>query len=274
MPSIRSTEILVRNVKSPFLILSIICFVVIKGNLLYGEAADLRETEVKKTSQVTETKDRTLTAATAQEIQDAVDSVGKHIASGVRVTIQIDNGAYDLVNTIKITGFYGGGMLLLQGDTTENMANELHTTQNVHLNGASLAGNVLVIEACSLKNVAIKNLKISYNASGGNQGIRADRNIFTGIYYCFFLGNGTEAPSGNGIYVLWQPCYVVKTCFTSGHSAVKGTELATVKIDKCSDTGTPPQYGVMVEDALAFIEGSQPAGSAANIKKVRGEVYY
>jgi hypothetical protein len=191
----------------------------------------------------------------------------------VVVTIRVVKGTHALHDTIRIRGFYGGGDLVLEGETTAPPAAKAHTAQETHLDGSALAGTAILVEACNLSSVAFRHLKVSYNAKDKHEGLRSDRNAFTSVDSCYFVGNSTEVPGSKGIYVLWHPCYIVRTCFTAGYSAIKGTELALVKVDKCSVVEPLPRYGVEVEDALAFIEGPLLRGSAAPMRNERGGLY-
>jgi len=76
-----------------------------------------------------------------------------------------------------------------------------------------------------------------------------------------------------GVYALWQTAYIRDSYFTSNKDGIKGSECAVVKNDDNDNHTTSPAYGLAVEDAIMFVEGTQPSGSTQAQSNTRGAFY-
>ena len=87
---------------------------------------------------------------TAAEIQALIDAVPKYIPGGNTVTFQFGTGTYTLSATLTFTGFYGGGIMEIQGNTAETNATIKHTTQDVILDSDGSAVNALTMNGLNV----------------------------------------------------------------------------------------------------------------------------
>lgn len=205
---------------------------------------------------------------TVTEIQELINDVGRNIPAGVVITLQFANGDYTLTSPLYFNGFYGGGQILVQGNTSETDANILHTTQDVVLDfttsvGFSIDGNKVKLLFQNLRIEVITALQCMFFSSTGGGDNR--------VQYCYCLVGGT---TGNGAGVFTQRgsvVQIVKTYFTGGLGAIWGLVNSQIYSSGNDDTGTLPLYGLRSDgNTVLGKDGTQPSGSTANEYTNRG----
>jgi len=207
---------------------------------------------------------------TATDINNEINTVGKYLPSGVVVTFQFANGTYSLDNILYFNGFYGGGRIHIQGDTSQT--NGLHTNHNVHLNfNNDTEGLYCLHNSCN--DVHIEHLKITVD--DGYRCILLHRACYSSVSYCYIINNGQISSSSRGIEVNnGQNTYLLNNYFSNNYYAIAVFECSKVNSTNNDDTGTQPKYGLRVALAADVGKnGTQPSGSTADeLVNVGGEV--
>jgi len=205
---------------------------------------------------------------TATQIQADIDEVGKYIPIGVNITFQFGNGTYSLDNQINFKGFYGGGAVLIYGNTTETNATVLHTTQDVILDFKGNAVDGIDVALCSIV-VYIFNLRIEVDDTHEPASF-TNCTAYNRVWYSYLLVNGT---SSNGFGVIAQQGTILDTrnnYFTGGTSGVYISNNSIGYSNGNDDTGTQPTYGIRANASVLYKSNTQPAGSTANENTVNG----
>jgi len=202
---------------------------------------------------------------TASDIQNLIDSVGRYIPPDVTITFQFADGTYSLDNRLLFNGFYGGGTIILAGNTSESNATDLHTTQSVHLDFSS--ANSYGIH-CRYTQVLIRltNLKITANTSGGYYAVQADNStVLVEVLYSYLLGNSDS--SGGCFRAFYCPSVrLVKTYLSNASIGIDSDWNSHIVSRNNDDTGTPPKYALRAYNGAVIAKSgaTQPSGSVTN----------
>ena len=200
---------------------------------------------------------------TTSEIQAEIDAVGKYIPYGVQIIFQFADGEYTLTDSLVFAGFYGGGTLVIQGNTTETNATSLHTTQEVYLDGTSLDNHAIQVYGVKLASVVLKNLKIGFKSASQYLGVYCQSVDYVKVLYCYLLGSGTS--QGTGAYFWSSKGDIQYNYFSNSRNAIYSTFISEVFSYNNDDTGTMPAYGLIAENTSLIGKAStQPSGSSAN----------
>ena len=169
---------------------------------------------------------------------------------------------------MQIQGFYGGGQINIQGNTSETNASTLHTTQEVVLDFKGNSTHGLRPQNNQVK-VFIYNLRIevddAYIAVVLQQSPSYNR-----LWYCYLLVNGTGA---NGYGLLANNSSSIETrsiYLTGGQNGLYAGQNTTVYSNITDDTGTQPQYGLRASSGIIYKSGTQPTGSTGNEQTTGG----
>lgn len=200
---------------------------------------------------------------TTEQIQSTINAVGKYIPYGVRITFQFADGSYELTSRLVFGGFYGGGELFIQGNTTENNATALHTSQMVHLDGSSL-NEVVYIESITLNQLVVRNLKITGQTTQNESCPLVLWNVSRAVVQYNYT-NGTSTTNGFGIKFYntqgWVEANYVSNVYWGIGSAFH-SQMFSYNND---DTGTMPVCGLHAHNASIIGKfETQPSGSSSN----------
>jgi len=200
------------------------------------------------------------------EMQALINAQPKNLG-GYTLTFQFGNGTYALGSgavSILFASFFGG-RLIIQGNRSETNANDLHTTQDVILSGASLGDHVIEVLRCNCSNVFVQNLRVDYDASASKNGIAILYCPgYNDVRYNYCLGDSTSG-SGAGIeFFRAGTAYAQENYVSQGAYGIQAADSVNLTSVNNDDTGTQPGYGLQAQSATIFKNGTQPAGSTAN----------
>lgn len=210
------------------------------------------------------------------EIQATIDNVGRCLGTPanpfVIITFQFADGTYNLTDRLYFSGFYGGGGIRLYGNRTEANHDELHTSQQVYLDGSSFNNHVIEIEGSSVW-FDILNLKIKANTGGEYYAIECAMIPNLWLPYNYLFGNSNSA--GAGLH-LWKCPGVVarKNYFGLAQYGIHA-EVSRVASQDNDDNGAgaQPVYGLRAKQAATIgKDGTQPSGSTGNESTASGGV--
>ena len=105
-------------------------------NVTYSDVGALSDTQQYSSN----TRTINISAGSSvSTIQSILDNANHYIAPGETVTVQFEDGTYTLSDTIYIRGWYGGGRLIIQGNTSDETKVVIdgsgHGNQVFHVNG-------------------------------------------------------------------------------------------------------------------------------------------
>jgi len=189
--------------------------------------------------------------------------------NGYTLTFQFADGTYNLSNTLDFRGFHGG-TLYIHGNTSETDATVKHTTQQVHLNGASVDGNVIFVFSCQ-SYIQIRNLKVTvkdYNNAGGIV-VQGCCQIF--IQYNYVVGSGKS--NARAAIRVDTSIGGVYSNYVSNIPYGIDCNFGKIYSYDNDDTGTQPNYGLLAGSGATIGKGStQPTGSISNETTGNGAV--
>lgn len=199
------------------------------------------------------------------EMQTIIDSVGKYIPAEVIITFQFADGTYTLAERLDFIGFFGGGIVYIQGNRTETDANELHTSQQVYLDGSGFNNGVVGVYNTNMM-IRFYNLKIAIAGTGvTDRGIDAWMNFGTVDFWYGYIACAASSDIGEMLY--FATCLsanVFKTYTYRGRYSIYARANTNLYSDRNDETGTMPLYGLYAQGACIRKSGSQPSGSTAN----------
>ncbi len=206
-----------------------------------------------------------LQADSSAQKQAKIDAVPRYIPDGITVTFQFETGGtHTETATLFWTGFYGGGVINIQGNTGEANATDLHTTQDTILDFTTNAVDGLFCQTCRLE-INITNLKIVIQDSGATSAV-AYASCF-GIVrslYNYLLGEGAVTTNYGILNNGSSTVNCTKTYFSNtkyGFATALGMSFSKGN----DETGTDPTYGLYAYNAgIIGKRGTQPDGSTAN----------
>lgn len=215
---------------------------------------------------------------TVQEIEAAIAAVDRFIPYGDSVVIQFADGVYTVNERIDISGFYGAGVLIVQGNREEADHDAKHTTQQVILDGsgAPAATGVIRFDSCTPQQVQVRNLKTLFN---NLEPCIAIEFIFCSFGYALWnYIHGTSAGShyGHCLQFAFTPtsrCRQNVVGYSGyGISALHGSQV--LSDDNMSNgVNDQPYYGLHGKygGVVARVTGvSQPAGTNNAIREEHG----
>ncbi len=205
------------------------------------------------------------TSMLTEEIQEKIDQVGKHIHSGTVLTFQFSDGTYQLTNSLVWEGFYGGGIINIQGNVSESNAGTYHTSQLVRLDGSQHSTNTLYLKNITAQ-IYIKNLAVRVGDSDYISAILIERCIFTDVWYCYLYATSKTHDNRALTANWWANCksyYNYVSGINSGIHAQNSSEIFSHNTPSC---GTNPNYGLRVWTAGKIFkwDGIQPTGDIVN----------
>lgn len=206
---------------------------------------------------------------TSANIQSEIDAVGKYIPNGVIVTFQFGDGTYTLSSRIDWTGFFGGGELVIQGNTGEPGATTAHTNQLVILNFSSSQG--FLIEN-SYVNSTVRNFKFTIPDVALGHGCSVSAFLRHQFKYNYVESAGKTTET-RGIFALHGgSADVENNLFSNMDRAIYSVNGSNIRSTNNDDTSTLPNYGLLCDAGVISKIGTQPAGSTANELAVNGGV--
>jgi len=207
---------------------------------------------------------------TASQIQADIDAVGKFIPEGVVITFQFADGTYSLDGSLNFFGFYGGGAILIYGNTSEGHG--LSTSQNVHLNFNNDSTGIYV-RGCKCRLLQIYNIKCTVNDSRTAIQIFGGTVAFTQIRSCYLINTGKSSSNSRGCYVNEASnAYIQDTYFSNNHAGIQCNNNSRVGTQNCDETGTDPNYGIVagVNSTIGKVSGTVITGSIADESVANG----
>lgn len=178
---------------------------------------------------------------TTAQIQALIDGIGKYIPYGVTVSLRFADGTYTSTSVIDVLGFYGEGVLSIDGNTSETTA--LHTSQAVHLDGTSFAGNVINISFCSCR-VQVRWMKIT--AQDGYKPINISSISIASIQYNYLILTGKTSTNSRHIMTYGSKGQIslLNNYINNGYYGVMAQGDSFVVSDNTVVTGTSPTVGL------------------------------
>lgn len=202
-------------------------------------------------------------AQSAATIQTAIDLLPKYIAEDVTLTIQFADGTYTLSHVLSFRGFWGPGILALEGNAGES---GLHMNQAVDLDfsGQDCHGIDLIGITCQYVSVTNLDVKIKTNVAH-YAAIRIVGSVST-VYTDGCYLHGTSNTKGWGMHAS-------ANSYIRPYATYVGTIYAGLWCDFSKgfsrdvddDAANPPQYGLVAyNNSTIGKRSTQPAGSVAN----------
>ena len=217
-------------------------------------------------SSSTRTVNLTTSMSTA-ELQAAIDGANHYIAPGETLVFQFADGTYSPTTTVNFYGFYGGGVLSINGNATENRAS-LHTNQAVVIDGTGFDANTIQIYYCSCT-VQVSNLKVMPESTATfRTGIRVVYCPVIDVAGCYFVGE--SASYGYGVAIDNAQGSVAYTYVSTINRGIAALNSAVITCNTNDDTGTQPAYGYASISGLIFVASTRPTGSTADELKASG----
>ncbi len=175
---------------------------------------------------------------------------------------------------ISLRGFFGGGQIVLRGNTSETSATVLHTTQQVIFDNSANSGHVI---ACYSNNVIVSvyNIKIKLKDAASIAGIFNSYSKPMAIRYNYIHAAGQTALN-YGINISFSSADIRSCYFTNMQNAIALTDIndlvdgGLVKSVGNDDYGTKPKYGLYTNSGIIMKAGTQPTGATADESKVNG----
>lgn len=195
----------------------------------------------------------------SQEIQNLIDKYDKHIPSGSTLTFKFADGTYTLTSTLSFSGFYGGGELYVDGNSSNFTKS---TTKAVYLDFSATAcdGVEFLGVGCEFY---IRGLKIRVDMVSGNYScIKCGYSNYLNIQYNYVLGTGKTV--GFGIY-LFRGCAgtILSNYITQGIHGIRIIYgCGVVIVSDNDDTGTTPTTGNYYNSSIVIQLGNVVNGSS------------
>jgi len=207
------------------------------------------------------------TAMSTAELQAAIDGANHYIAPGETLIFQFADGTYSPTATINFYGFYGGGVLRIQGNASENHL-ALHTNQAVIIDGTGFDANTIQILYCSCT-VLVRNMKVTpETTSTFRTGIRIQYCPIIEISGCYIMGE--SASNGYGVAIDNAQGKVEYTYVSTINRGIAALNSAVITCNTNDDTGTQPAYGYASISGIIFVASTRPTGSTADEFKASG----
>jgi hypothetical protein len=209
------------------------------------------------------------------EMQAVIDGVDKYIPNGRIITFQFADGTYNIGTKLTFQGFYGGGRVYIYGNTSETDATVLHTSQQVYINGSTIADNDGVIRiyenSCFF---IVRNLKFQCSATTAHTCIIGTINSRpVDVRYCYLFGStgGTNNTKGVG-YSGGDTGGVTNTYVSNTRYGIVAGQNSVVQSNGNDDTGTAPNYGLSAQAGIIMKLNTQPNGTVADEHTYSGGV--
>lgn len=203
-----------------------------------------------------------------EEILTKINNISKYIPRDVTITIQFHDGTYIINESLRFDGFYGGGIINIQGNRSETNANIQHTTQQVILDGTSgLAEyNPLIGFAGNSVIFYVYNFRMDFSTNG--YGIHCHNNpSLIQANYNYFLGPSATSTGGVGMYLnSCQDIVSVYNTFSNMNFALYAYRNSYVFSQLGYSTGTTPRYGLgaVHGSVIGKYDATQPSGSTSS----------
>jgi hypothetical protein len=214
----------------------------------------------------TDTTVNLTTSMSESQRQAEIDAIPKYIHDGVTLTFQFADGTHTANTEIVFSGFYGGGLIEILGNATNN---SLSTTKAVTIDasGGEMAIRIL---SCRVSEIHVNYLKINFNTSYIGIGINVNHtSSVINLNYNYIYGTGTA--NGYGLYIRFAPTITAhNNYFSNSKVAITVKDSTSLYSLDNDDTGTMPLYGLYSYSAMIFKGGTQPAGSTASEYKLNG----
>ncbi|KKM22358.1 hypothetical protein LCGC14_1626160 [marine sediment metagenome] len=204
-----------------------------------------------------------LQADSAADMQTKIDALGKYIPNNQVITFQFETGGTHTLDTvITFSGFFGTGVVVIQGNTGEAGAETKHTTQDTVLNFNNDTSGLDILNTEVYMH--IRNLKIIVESDVVDaKCINADVGNRVEVSWNYFVGNSTT--KGRGFlarYCRYARSY--QCLFDNVKYGLTGTGSRLHAWDN-DDTGTQPLYGIWANQ-ISYVgkQSTQISGSTAN----------
>jgi len=206
---------------------------------------------------------------TVAEINALIDAQPKDL-NGHILTLQFADGTYTIDTRLKISGFYGEGQVIINGNIGES-ASTLHTNQAVVFDcGNTLSTPVYISQNSTI--VIVRNIKFSNPTTTWKMTFFYSGSLKVVVNGCYFVNDGAASSNGAAIWGDFSKVTVEK-CYFSGYDtgigAERNAELTSVNN---ASTGTNPRYGLKTYYGVIITSGTQPSGWTANESANEGGV--
>lgn len=198
---------------------------------------------------------------TSAQIKAEIDKIPKYIPYGVDVTLQLEDGTYsNLTEQLDITGFFGGGNLLIEGETSDLT---LRTTQAVILDFTGLGSNGIRLINCSCR-VQLRAIKIMVDDT--KIGLVLEKQIREAEIRSVYSHVAGTSSGGQAILAnRGSQVDIVDTMVQGGQNGIAANH-SRLRSFNCDSTGTNPIYGLLAVNngMIAKAGANQPSGSTAD----------
>ena len=201
------------------------------------------------------------------EIQEEIDAVRKYVPYPNNVFFQFSNGVYTLTSRLYFQGFYGGGHIYVQGDTTESGL--ISSTRRVVLDFSSGDRPGLSIRDNECQ-IIVRDLKILCKTDSAPETgdyyspISYARTSYGRVEYCALWGTATNSGDGlnvsRGTQVASTSNVVVSLKF--GYRVQECSELYD---DGSSSLVTNPTHGLIVQASDYYRRSTILTGQVSNL---------
>lgn len=198
--------------------------------------------------------------------QAKIDAVGKYIPSGITITFQFEiGGTHTETDTLNFKGFFGGGLIFIQGNTAEADATILHTTQDTIIDVTAQTTIKAIWVQLNFVQIYIRNLRIDIPDSAGSWGMFVQGNAaYTQVRYSYILGAGTTNAT-RGIEFEYDGGGLISKNYVSNMQYGIVSTMSQIVSSGNDETGTDPLYGLWAKaGGIICKSGTQPTGSTAD----------
>lgn len=203
------------------------------------------------------------------EIQAQLDSINKYIPYGATVTFQFEDGLYEMTDSLRIEGFFGGGNLVIQGNTLESEV--AYNNQSVILDITDTPNvDIFCLEGNSLANLKIKNIRHILFSGIKTSCIKINQcSGFLSIETCSFKGP-TGISDTFGIRCYRSKGYIKNSMFNGFEHAISCWEASHFYTEDNSTDSNASFIGTASYASLVYTIGTRPTGSGANVATGQG----
>jgi hypothetical protein len=196
---------------------------------------------------------------TADQIQAAINSIGRHIPFGVSVTLQFADGTYLLNHALTIGGFWGGGCIEVLGSPIDAAPDYLHTSQLVALDFSAQNSHGLVFEGNGVS-VIVQGLKVRVKTDSTSDCALHIRGTYVQVESSYILGTSTT--DGIAVYAVQEgEARIKSTYFSHVQVAMRADYGAFIYSGANASTDPAPTHSLYAPYGGTIAKsGSQPAG--------------
>lgn len=209
-------------------------------------------------------------------IQNKIDELPKFIPQGVTVTIQFSAGTYKFsaTNTIETAGFYGGGDILIVGDTFTNNANLNQNTifEDLNTNDTARCWRFLY---CDVK-IDVRGIRV--NGTG-----TTSRPFFFGFLNCSnvqitYCSYKNTAGNQRGVLAFaegFTNIFVIASMFSKSEYCFQANNKSEIHLELCvdEDSSNKPSVIILLQSSKGYTSTTKPDFAVSEVTLLSGSLY-